>query len=140
VKRLTDTEDGFTLVELLVVIFIVGILAAIAVPVLLGQQHKGQDASAKSDARNAVAQVETCFVDERAYDRCNDAADAALYDSEIDWGKIDVATDGIGTDLFRVDARSGSGNSFLIAKTDDGRYVRSCTTAGRGACTSDGDW
>jgi len=139
-STLRRDERGFTLIELLVVIFIVGILAAIAVPVFLGQQHKGQDASAKSDARNAVTQVETCFIDERAYARCDDAADVALYDSEIDWGKIDVVTDGIGTDLFRVDALSGSGNHFLIARTDDGKYVRSCTTAGSGACTSDGDW
>ena len=96
-----DDQAGFTLIELLVVIFIIGILAAIALPVFLGQQKKGQDASAKSDARNAVVQVETCFIDERSYAKCNDAADAAMYASEIDWDKITVSTSGIGDEPLR---------------------------------------
>jgi type IV pilus assembly protein PilA len=62
--RRTTEDSGFTLLELLVVIIIIGILAAIAIPVFLHQRQKGYDAQARSDLRN-LADFEEIYLSDR---------------------------------------------------------------------------
>ena len=58
-----DAERGFTLIEVLVVMLIVGMLAAISIPVFLNQRTKAHETAAKSDAASIGMQVSTFLVD-----------------------------------------------------------------------------
>jgi type IV pilus assembly protein PilA len=132
--RIESEESGFTLIELLVVILIIGILAAIALPNFLGQRTKAQDSSAKSDARNMVSQMESCYTDSNTYVGCPGSGTGMSIGS----GAGQVAVSGQTTDAYVVTATSKSGNTFLITKSSDGTTARSCTVSGgnNGGCTN----
>src|SRR5437660_9790630 len=74
-KRLDREEQGFTLIELMVVVLIIAILIAIAIPTFLGARQRAQDRAAQSSLRNALTAAKTIYTDKQDY---NDATAAGL--------------------------------------------------------------
>jgi type IV pilus assembly protein PilA len=129
-RRRMESEKGFTLIELLVVILIIGILAAIALPAFLGQRAKGQDGEAKSNARNLVSHIESCYTQKQEYTDCVTAA--ALNPTGLDIGTEggQVSAEADTAQTYVVTSVSRSGNTFTITKNADGTSDRACDTTG----------
>jgi type IV pilus assembly protein PilA len=135
-ERMHNEEKGFTLIELLVVILIIGILAAIALPAFLGQRTKGQDAEAKSNVRNLVSHMESCFAGTETYAGCDTSSDVT--NSGIPRGTSNgtVEITPNGTTGYTLVGRSKSSNTFTFTKNGS-TTTKTCT--GSGGCNG-GSW
>jgi type IV pilus assembly protein PilA len=152
-----QNDEGFTLIELLVVILIIGILAAIAIPSFLNQRYKGQDACAKSMAKQMQTAAETYQTDNNNYSGLGitslNAIETTITDvTPASGGCRALAVGGTVTagacggsstaTAYCVSAVSANGNSFVLANSG-GAVSRTCLVPGtnnRGGCPTTGRW
>ena len=153
-RRLNKDEQGFTLIELMVVVLIIAILIAIAIPTFLGAQNRARDRGAQSNLRNALTAAKTVATDNSGqFDQVDIAALTAAEGSlsfvasvpatinkeiVVDGGKVAATAT---PDWILFYDKSASGTWFGIATNSKGQVgyckgaVTDVNTAGVNATT-----
>ena len=113
-KERRQSEEGFTLIELMVVVLIMGILMAIAIPTFLATQGSAHDASAKSNATNAFTNEKAYFEDNQVFIDAGTTGGATL-DANLPWG-----ANGFAPAVGKVTAAAGSTAAGVITEAAAG--------------------
>ena len=128
-----------TLLEVLVVLLILGFLAAATYALFLGQDQSALDAEAKSNARSLLWKVHTCFTTREDYTLCDEPTEQEPPPG-VTWGdgpgEVQVVQ-GTQTTRYRVTVTAlsraktdGQYHSFTIVKVPGENDVRSCISDG----------
>lgn len=123
------TDCGFTLIELMIVVLIISILIAIAIPTFNGARRLTQDKQAQANLRNGLVAQKTYYVDSQTY--ADDGVPAQFtalreIESALSWNTPDAWTRGV--DVFAL-------ATFISA--DDGVGMESVSKSGRRFCMAD---
>ena len=115
-KRMRD-DRGFTLIELMVVVLIIAILIAIAIPTFLGLRRRAQDRAAQSNLRNGLTAGKAFYTDDETYVGFT-AAEGETIEPSLTW--VNGAT---GADPGEVGIRVATvEHLLLIAYSASGTY------------------
>jgi type IV pilus assembly protein PilA len=148
-QRMASEESGFTLVELLVVMLIIGLLAAIAIPAFFNQRDKAYDANAKEQARTAETAMETYATDNGGVYTGVTPAKLVTIEQSLSstisttrpyiTAAAAAGTNDKGWTLELTSPKTG--NKFTIARDEaTSQLTFTCTTGGTAGCPTGGVW
>ena len=127
-RRQRSAEDGFTMIEIMVVVLVIGLLISIALPTFLGARERAQDRGVQTDVRNAFLAERVYYTDAATY-----TEDTPLLDDiepALDYVVGDVPA-AVGNEYVHVHA--GPNELFVSGRSVSGTcfYIRRSTAAAR---------
>ena len=123
-ERFDREDEGFTLIELMVVVLIIAILLAIAIPTFLGARNAANARSAQSDLRNALTAEQTYWTNNQGWDTtpaAGTAGSVAATETALNWvsGAAAAVKPGNSVLVSGADVTANNG-VLLIAAAKDG--------------------
>jgi type IV pilus assembly protein PilA len=143
-------EAGFTLIEILIVMVIIGVLAGIALAMFAAQKDKAHDADAKSNASALVTAMKSCYVETADYNDCDGAgAGDKLGVSGLPMGpgagQVSVNVSNASSFVITAISKATDGggtHKYMVSESSGGPLTRTCSVGSGsdgGGCRS-GSW
>ncbi len=125
-------DGGYSLIELLVVILMIGVLAAIAIPSFIGQKGKAEDTQAKELVRTAETMAETIAAEnDGGYEKVtatelNRIEPTILIAASTSQAYLSAATSG--SSKYSLTATATNGDKLTISRNPAGELTRECVS------------
>ena len=130
-----ERQRGFTFVELLVTVIMIGLLAALMIPIFLSSRDKASGATAESLLRTGATTMESVVVDTETYDAVTPGLLRAT-EPNLSWLAApgaeaihnEVSVSGLGAHGYTLSTTTASGATYVLTKdiTHSPTVTRTC--------------